>query len=98
LEIDTQFIRLHFDLTKSFAFHSFGLRRSLPSEFEGVWLFAGGSSTLCKPSDWQAHDNDGLILVTARKIQEWESECNVLDTKMANAAEPPYTAKLNLIG
>jgi hypothetical protein len=68
----------------------------LPSEFEGVWLFADASNNICKPSDWHEHNNDGLILITARKFQEWESECDVLDANIANAADRTYTAKVNL--
>jgi hypothetical protein len=46
------------------------LLAAAPSEFEGVWLYANTSNNLCKPSDWGQHDNDGLIRITARKVQE----------------------------
>ena len=67
-----------------------------PSEFEGVWLYANTSNNLCKPSDWGQHDNDGLIRIAARKIQEWESECDVLDAAITAAGHQSSTAKVNL--
>jgi hypothetical protein len=64
------------------------------SQFQGVWLSApttADQSSACKRSDWgrrdQAHGKiDGLINVTQRTIEHWESRCNVTAFRMVKPA------------
>ena len=64
------------------------------SQYQGVWLAApttADQSSACKRSDWGRRDQargkiDGLINVTQRTIEHWESRCSVTAFRMIKPA------------
>jgi hypothetical protein len=49
-------------------------------EFLGVWVSAPNNQSDgydCRRTDWALRENDGLINVTPRYIEHWESSCDV---------------------
>lgn len=52
----------------------------VPQEFLGVWVSTQSNqnnSLNCKRTDWALRENDGLINITRRKVEYWESGCDV---------------------
>jgi len=52
----------------------------VPEEFLGVWVLTENNqnnSLNCKKTDWALRENDGLINVSRRKVEHWESGCDV---------------------
>jgi hypothetical protein len=52
---------------------------TLPKEFTGVWIAAAETDNECKKQDWKgvAGENDRLINITAKAIEEFESGCTI---------------------
>ena len=52
----------------------------VPQEYLGVWVSTQNNqnnSLNCKRPDWALRENDGLINITRRKVEHWESGCDV---------------------
>lgn len=42
---------------------------------------AGDSDNVCRAADWDKHENDGLMRITARSLEELEGRCDITSVK-----------------
>ena len=63
-------------LITAFCGVSHGQQR-FPEVFHGVWIVGVAEDNACKASDWDKHENDGLLRVDTKEARWWESLCNV---------------------
>jgi hypothetical protein len=72
---------------------------TLPKEFTGVWIAAAETDNECKKEDWKgvAGENDRLINITAKAIEEFESGCTIKSVKTSRDSPPgARTSEVNL--
>jgi hypothetical protein len=72
---------------------------TLPKEFTGVWIAAAETDNECKKQDWKgvAGENDRLINITAKAIEEFESGCTIKSVKTSRDSPPgARTSEVNL--
>ena len=52
----------------------------------GIWTLATDTDNQCKKGDWENDRTDGMMSVTARSIEYWESSCEIIKaTKSGNS-------------
>ena len=70
---------------------------TLPKEFRGIWIIADETENECRKQNWTTRQNDRLINVTAKAIEEWESGCTIKSVKTSRDLLPgARTAEVNL--